>query len=63
MAWKDRPKDLRYATVGAFIGMVAAAVVTVPLHIETDRPLYYALMAGGFLIGMLGGRLLGQRSQ
>ncbi len=61
MAWSDRPKQDRYAIVGAFVGMIVAGIVAIMFASDTDTIVRYLIMAAGFLLGFGGGRFFGSR--
>lgn len=49
--WSERPRAHRFAIVGAFIGMVVAAVVAFNYAYDSDTIVRYLIMSAGLLGG------------
>ena len=62
MAWGDRPKNDRYAIIGAFAGMFIAGIVAIMFAFNASSFVRYLIMAAGLVVGWGLGRWLGSRS-
>lgn len=61
MAWSDRPKNDRYAVIGAFVGMFIAGIVAITFAFNASSFVRYLIMAVGLVVGWGLGRWLGSR--
>ncbi len=60
-AWRDRPKDVRFAIVGALVGMLIAGIVAYNFAFDADTIVRYLIMSAGLLIGLGVGKWIGSR--
>ena len=61
MAWGNRPKNDRYAIIGAFAGMLVAGIVAIMFAYNAGSVVRYLIMATGLVAGWGLGRWLGSR--
>ena len=61
MAWGNRPKNDRYAIIGAFAGMLVAGIVAIMFAYNAGSVVRYLFMATGLVVGWGLGRWLGSR--
>ena len=61
MAWGNRPKNDRYAIIGAFAGMLVAGIVAIMFAYNAGSVVRYLIMATGLVVGWGLGRWLGSR--
>jgi hypothetical protein len=61
MAWGNRPKNDRYAIIGAFAGMLVAGIVAIMFAYNAGSFVRYLIMATGLVVGWGLGRWLGSR--
>lgn len=60
-AWRDRPKQDRYAFIGLFAGMAIAAPIAVLFAYDASSMVRYVIMASGLVAGWGIGRWAGSR--
>ena len=61
MAWGNRPKNDRYAIIGAFAGMLVAGIVAIMFAYNAGSVVRYLILATGLVVGWGLGRWLGSR--
>lgn len=61
LGWSEKPRDARFAIIGAFIGMLVAAVVAFMFAFDADTIVRYLIMSAGLLIGLGAGKWIGSR--
>ncbi len=54
--WSERPRDHRWAIIGAFVGMIVAGFVAFQYAFYADTIVRYFIMAAGFLLGLGAGK-------
>ena len=59
--WSERPKEDRWAIIGAMIGMAIAGVIAVVFASESSTMVRYLIMAVGLIVGLGAGKLSASR--
>lgn len=59
-SWSERPREDRFAIIGAIVGMLIAGVVAFVFAFESSTFVRWIIMAVGLIAGYGIGRLLGR---